>query len=271
MSNPNFATDRKHLTEKSYKSDAQLKTRIRIHELYTEPKIDFVPWILDHMPWQGDELVLDVGCGAGVYAEEAQARGRRYVACDLSYGMVASVSQAADKVNLDVQALPFADHTAAVVLANHMLYHVPDKAQALREIRRVLKPDGYLLSATNSATNMRELRELMQQVTAQLGIEMDDPFVGVASLFDLETGAEILRPHFSRVARYDLAAALVFRGAQPIIDYLGSSRDWFEARNEGQATWAEAEQVLRQLLAEHFAAHELFRVSKLAGVFVSRP
>ncbi len=37
-----------------------------------------------------------------------------------------------------------------MVLANHMLYHVPDLDRALAEIRRVLKPTGVLIAATNS-------------------------------------------------------------------------------------------------------------------------
>lgn len=268
MNNKDYATDRQHLTEKSYKTNEPLKVRIRTHELYTEPKTDFVPWVLGHIPWRGDELVIDVGCGAGIYAAQAQEHGRSYVACDLSLGMVAGVQHASQKVNLDVQTLPFASATADVVLANHMLYHVPDKGQALQEIAQVLKPGGYLIAATNSGRNMAEMRQLMSEATTRLGLTLDDPFATVATRFDLETSMELLTPYFAQVERHDLPAALVFPEGRPIIDYLASTRDYFELRVNGQATWAQVEQELQQMLDSHFAENETFVVNKLAGVFV---
>lgn len=268
MNKKDFATDRQHLTEKSYKTNEPLKVRIRTHELYTEPQIDFVPWVLSHIPWRGDELVIDVGCGAGIYAAQAQVHGRSYVACDLSFGMVAGVQNASQKVNLDVQTLPIESATADVVLANHMLYHVPDKDKALQEIVRVLKPSGYLIAATNSGRNMAEMRQLMSEATTRLEIELEDPFAAVATRFDLETSIELLKPYFAQVERHDLPAVLVFPEPQPIIDYLASTRDYFELRVNGQATWAQAEQELRQMLDSHFAENATFVVNKLSGVFV---
>src|SRR5208283_2023666 len=50
----------------------------------------------------------------------------------------------------DAQALPFRSGAFDAVVANHMLYHVPDIAGALREIRRVLKPGGSCYAATMS-------------------------------------------------------------------------------------------------------------------------
>jgi ubiquinone/menaquinone biosynthesis C-methylase UbiE len=42
----------------------------------------------------------------------------------------------------DAQALPFRDASFDAVIANHMLYHVPDISRSLGEVRRVLKPSG---------------------------------------------------------------------------------------------------------------------------------
>ena len=41
--------------------------------------------------------------------------------------------------------LPFADGVFDVVMANHILYHVPDMESAIAEMKRVLKPGGHLL------------------------------------------------------------------------------------------------------------------------------
>ena len=46
------------------------------------------------------------------------------------------------QVRLDITDLQFPDETFDILLCSHVLEHVPDDAQAMRELRRVLKPDG---------------------------------------------------------------------------------------------------------------------------------
>jgi ubiquinone/menaquinone biosynthesis C-methylase UbiE len=63
----------------------------------------------------------------------------------------------------DVEALPFDDDSFDLVLANYMLYHVPDLDQAIAELRRVLCPGGTLLAATNGQGHMHELWQMEEQ------------------------------------------------------------------------------------------------------------
>ncbi len=69
---------------------------------------------------------------------------------------------------IDAQAIPFADASFDMVIANHMLYHVPDRPQALAEIRRVLRPGGRLYAATGGANHLREIGELVQRFDIQI-------------------------------------------------------------------------------------------------------
>ena len=69
-----------------------------------------------------------------------------------------------DFVVFDVQAIPYIDSEFDVVIANHMLYHVPDRGKAYSEIRRVLKPGGFLHAAANGKSDKRKLTELEQWV-----------------------------------------------------------------------------------------------------------
>lgn len=71
----------------------------------------------------------------------ASAGTSRYVRCDLH-------PVEADVVHVDILAIPFADESFDLVIANHVLEHVADDRKALSEIRRVLRKDGSAILQT---------------------------------------------------------------------------------------------------------------------------
>jgi len=262
-------TDQNHLKSKSYHTQDRLNVRIRTHQKYTQPQVDFTRWVMDTISWQEDEVALDVGCGSGNYVDLGQAYGRAYLAGDLSLGMLRGLTHPGLlRVNLDAQRLPFASDSADVILANHMIYHIPDKEMALVEFRRVLQPNGRLLAATNSKHTMSELRQLIPNALTRLGAEpITFPDVANAG-FSLENGRALLQPHFAQVARHDLPAAFVFPETQPVLDYINSSRDWHERKLPAGVSWGDLLAAIGEILDEHIAQHGAFRVNKLSGVFI---
>jgi SAM-dependent methyltransferase len=269
-------TDRHLLTKKAYATDEALVIRQRTHELYSVPKINFTEWVLDRIQWRGDEKVLDVGSGPGTYFKEVQSRipHGQLIAGDLSFGMVRKAAlhpQVGTLLNLDVQALPFPDHTFDVVLANHMLYHVPNLDKALSEIHRVLKPTGSVIAATNSQFNLPEFEQLIRRTYGLLGaIGPDVEAMRPTSYrFQLEDGPVKMSHHFFAVARYDLPAAFIFPTVQPAIDYINSMRAIREPQLPRRVAWDDFISVLRdqiQRLVNHFG--ELV-VNKLSGAIVA--
>ncbi|MCI0580909.1 MAG: class I SAM-dependent methyltransferase [Chloroflexi bacterium] len=256
-----------------YKSQDNLQIRILTHEKYTQPRVDFVRWVLAHLVWRGDETVVDVGCGSGAYVAETRPRCRRYIAADLSLGMLRGLPYPGlDRLNGDVQRLPLASASAGVVLANHMLYHVPDKEAAVAEIARILRPGGRLLAATNSAHTMAELRQLQAAVGVTLGLaEAQHAFQNSQVLspsFTLENGHSLLERHFEGVERADLHTALVFPEPQPVLDYVSTIRERFEPFLQAGHTWENVIVALRRKLEQIIAQEGKFRVNKLAGVFI---
>lgn len=90
--------------------------------------------------------VLDLGCGDGLFAEILGVRsdvGLDRSARELRSAARRSVHRAL--VCGDVAALPFEDNSFATILANGVLEHVRDLARGLREIARVLQPEGRLV------------------------------------------------------------------------------------------------------------------------------
>jgi len=94
--------------------------------------------------------LLDLGCGAGHASFTAAARVAQVVAYDLSAQMLAVVGQAAVEKGLDniqlqqgvAESLPFEDASFDVVISRYSAHHWQDVGQALREVKRVLKPGG---------------------------------------------------------------------------------------------------------------------------------
>jgi SAM-dependent methyltransferase len=94
--------------------------------------------------------VLDVGCGPGTITVDLAARVApgRVVGLDNDAGIVdAARADAGEVPNAtfrtgDVFALDFPDASFDVVHAHQLLQHLTDPVAALREMRRVCKPDG---------------------------------------------------------------------------------------------------------------------------------
>lgn len=272
-------TDRDNLMKRAYADQRHLQVRLRTHELYTVPKFDFQEWVLSqHRSWRGDEIVLDIGCGMGDYFEgvlKRLDRGGQYIAGDLSIGMLRSATEhaLANQVNFsveDVQYLPFATNSFDVVLANHMLYHVPNLSHALSEIHRVLRPGGVLITAVNSQFTMLEFNTLTRRALTLLGHALPDE--GETSIsfegYSLENASMKLARYFRGVVRYEIPSALVFDDPQPVIDYLESTRALREDTLPVGVIWEDFMLIMRsqvERLISHFG--ELV-VNKLTGVLI---
>ncbi len=113
--------------------------------------------VIDLARLKPGESVLDVGCGTGTLAIAAKRRvssdGKVY-GIDASPEMIARAAGKARKAGLEIDfrnesiaALPYSDWQFDVVLSTVMLHHLSRRVReaGIREIRRVLKPDGRVL------------------------------------------------------------------------------------------------------------------------------
>ena len=205
-----------------YKTDANLAARQSIYA-YQHPRIDLQASVLDLVAPAASDIIVDVGCGNGTYLAELARRGcaGRAIGVDLSFGMLAAARErlsgperSAVLANADATALPLRDGVADLVLAPHMLYHVPDPAAALRELRRVTRSGGRVVIVLNGTGHMGQLRAA---IAAARGDR--DALVERVTLDD---GEALAKPFFAKVTRHDFVAELRIPVPDPVADYVRS-------------------------------------------------
>lgn len=272
LSNPDYLrSDPDYLRSHQYNDSRNLGARIRLHEMFSTNNTNFHRWSFDlllaSLGTKG--TVLEVGCGRGDLWQGNNERipnGWDVTLTDFSDGMLDDaqrfIGTASEKMALrvvDAQNIPYPDHSFDLVVAAFMLYHVPNIAQAIRELRRVLKPEGVLHATTLGITHMREIRLIANDIAPDLLIDNEMK----SRPFTLENGAEQIRAAFEQVQliRYD--DSLSITEAQPLMDYLLSMWTQQDISNE-QITH------MTQALQEKIAETGSVRITKDTGVFVAR-
>jgi SAM-dependent methyltransferase len=123
-------------------------------------------WGLKHIPFEQHFTILDVGCGGGrtiqqllALAPAGKVYGIDYAEASVAVATKSNASSiAAGRVDVrraSVSNLPFAPQTFDVVTAVETHYYWPDLPAALNEVRRVLKPGGYVVIIAESYRGKR--------------------------------------------------------------------------------------------------------------------
>lgn len=235
-----------------YATDRNLRVHEETHAKYALPRVDFARWTLATLDWTGDEVILDIGAGRGRhYACLTQDQPDiTYFALDLSPNLLLNHPCAADHLALgDAMQLPYTDDSFDIVMANHVLYHLADIEAGLTEIKRVLKPGGRVLAATDSLQTLPELQVLIRRaivLLSQNGADLVNPPVLPCDGFALENGTRILARHFYAVVRHDLPCQLVFDEVEPAMEYLDSMRELRQGGLPADVSWDDMMLVMRQ-------------------------
>lgn len=196
--------DQQYLRDVQYGDGTKLDARTALHQRFSTASFAFPDFEARLIDWNPGFSVLECGTGTGRFWDNQQTpRSMSITLSDLSPGMVAAAVERArtngfeqvDGRECDVQDLPFDDDSFDIVVANHMLYHVPDPDRALAEMARVLRPGGTLLAATNGYGHMRQMNEAIAEVFGSHGEALYE-------VFGIDTGEARLRERFTSIAWY---------------------------------------------------------------------
>ncbi|MEQ8959284.1 MAG: class I SAM-dependent methyltransferase [Coleofasciculus sp. C2-GNP5-27] len=130
-----YETYHDQITDKRFNSPYWLR-RYAHRQIHAQ----FLPYL------QPGQRVLDAGCGEGVLSCLAAQQGVDVVGIDISHPNIEAACRLAKMWNVtveflqaDAEHLPFPDNNFDVVLSSHVLEHLPNLHQGLRELYRVTR------------------------------------------------------------------------------------------------------------------------------------
>lgn len=213
--------------KQQFSNDKNLAMRIDFYKKYTTNKYRFADWLFDKYNFKENISILELGCGNGIHWEgriEQLPKGCKLTLSDFSEGMLDLVREKYSSYknvsfcNIDIQSIPFESDSFDIIIANHMLFHVPDLNKALLEVQRVLKKGGYFYSATDGNGGMRPfLYEAIKQFDPKT-----EAFTEKLP-FNLQNGSEILSLYFNSVERFDYENVLAITKTEDLIEWLKST------------------------------------------------
>ncbi len=206
-----------------YSTSNGLNTRIAFHDMYSTNKYGYGNWILSNYEISEGAKVLEVGCGTAnmwVGHDDLIAKCELLTLTDMSEGMLSTAREnIGERKNVayalaDIQDIPFEDDSFDAVIANSMLYHVPNIECGIREVRRVLRNEGVFYCSTYGENNYTD-------VLADW-FELDGESFRPNHNFTMQNGEQKLKEVFTNVEANFYEDSLHITNIEDLTDYLRS-------------------------------------------------
>jgi ubiquinone/menaquinone biosynthesis C-methylase UbiE len=214
------------LLKEQYSNSKNFMARVELSRRFKTNPYSWLLWIFDQIRFPPKARVLEIGCGNAILWKSNIDRipdDAHIILSDFSKGMLSDAQNVlggdADRFEyqvLDAQKIPYPDDSLDIIIANLMLYHIPNRKKAISEISRVLKSDGALYATTFGLDNMKELSELVSVYDDRIYYSLEP----IARAFGLENGEEQLSESFDQVKMIKYSDGLEVTEAGPLVDYI---------------------------------------------------
>ena len=261
-----------HLTgmEKSLKNQYQnatnISSRINLHNLYSQNKQGWFPWIFQQCHIRPGLRILELGCGDGTLWTENLSLIPEDISItlsDISSGMLRDARRAIGSSDtrfafraFDCKKIPYKDESFDLVIANHVLFYCDDIPAVLKEVCRVLSPGGHFLCSAYGKAHMQEVSQLVEDFDDRIVLSADKLY----ERFGRENGRKILEPFFPDAKWLSYEDFLLVQDAEPLISYVLSCHG-----NQNQYILDHYKEF-RAFATKKTAKG--FRITKDAGVFL---
>lgn len=207
-----------------YKNAKNLNIRISLHDKYSQNKKGWFPWLFEQIDFSKINRLLEIGCGNGKLwkSNKIDLRNREIFLSDSSQGMIDEIRKSLGNdfncLVFDCERIPFKDNYFDAVVANHVLFYVYDLEIALKEISRVLTPNGIFYCSTYGSSHMKEINDLVSNFDSRIHLSQTKLY----DVFGLDNGEHILKKNFKNVKMKLYDDCLIVDKSKPIIDYIMS-------------------------------------------------
>lgn len=261
-----------HLTgmEKSLKNQYQdasnISARINLHNLYSQNKKGWFPWIYEQMDVQPEMHVLELGCGDGeLWKENLKLIPKvvKITLSDISEGMLRDARREIGTNDCrfqfqvcDCHRIPYEEESFDLVVANHVLFYCDDIDCVCREVKRVLKPSGRFICSTYGSNHMKEVSQMVHKFDEKIVLAAEHLY----EQFGRENGYRILEPYFLNIRWEQYKDGLIVTEPEPLIAYVLSCHG-----NQGQYLpdrYSEFRNFVKR------KTDRGFHITKDAGIFV---
>ena len=245
-----------------YINNDTLSTRINVHDKYSVNPHGWANWVFEQYRFKENMNVLELGCGTGntwLGREEQIPKNTKIILTDISDLMIQKTKEklAAHKnmsfLVMDVQNISFEDGYFDIIIANHMLYHVPDISKALSEIKRVLKKDGCFYATTTGLNHLKELGDIYRIYEGKAQFNYASEIT-----FNLDNGENILKEYFTDIKKHLYIDSLEITDVQALMDYMVSY-------NEIPKTVYDE---IYDMIAKEVKEKGMLKINKDSGMFI---
>lgn len=146
----------------------------RTYDRVADPMTRWGTAVLDRLPLEGDETVLDAGCGSGRVTEQLAERlpRGRVIALDGSPSMVEAARQRLDRFGDRVEyivadlgrPLPIAPGSVDAVLSTATFHWVADHDALFRHLASVTRPGGRLVAQCGGVGNIASIQRALATI-----------------------------------------------------------------------------------------------------------
>lgn len=256
--------DDQNVVKQQYATADALRGRISLHDRYSTNKFGWFNWLYAQYNFKPGCRILELGCGDGRFWAEhfdKLPEGVSLTLSDVSGKMLETARQMVGHENeityrvIDAQDIPLPDGSVDIVIANMMLYHLPDLSRALIEIRRVMQDDGVFYCATGGENGIDNyIRHALHLPR------------GEKLKFTLQNGEEILHTNFSQVEKRLYEDSLAITDTSDLVAY-ARTLPWIA--EQPQLRTSLSSQVIYSAL-EAKKENGVIRIPKEYGTFIAR-
>lgn len=207
-----------------YLNSSNIEARILLHYKYGHNKTTWFKWLYKQLHLKDNIKVLELGCGDGsLWTDNIKLVPNKasILLTDISEGMIRDVKRRINDKRfkyevMDASHINAKDGCFDIVIADHVLFYVEDIKKCIKEVKRVLKPNGIFMCTTYSSKHMKEINELVKEFDKHIELSKDKLY----ERFGKENGKQILSKEFGDIKWIDYEDYLLVEDAEDLIEYI---------------------------------------------------